>query len=324
MQVHFSEAPHGAHLGNFVRRTSSICEVTMGPEPNPDADILVTGRPRPEELDAMKKLWALIIPFAGVPEATRERMKNYPEVAVYNLHHNAAATAEMAVTLMLAAGRNIVALDSGLRKGEWAGRNMPDAMHMRSSALAFEGASVLIIGYGEIGRRAARVCLALGMNVEAIKKTVRAAFDGDVSLYSPSGLGERLPKADVVMITVPLTAETEDLLGFEELGRMKPGAILVNVSRGPIVNEEALYKALETGHLAGAGLDVWWQYPARGEDVGAPSRFDFASLPQVVMTPHLGGTNRDSEAKRMEALAGLVQELASGRPVRRVDLNTGY
>lgn len=324
MQVHFSEAPAGENLGVFARRTSSFCDVSLGPDPNPDADVLITGRPRPEELEAMKKIWALVIPFAGVPEATRERMKEHPEVAVYNLHHNAAATAEMAVALMMAAGRNLVPLDAGMRRGEWAGRNMPDAMNMRSGSLAFEGSRALILGYGEIGQRVARVCLALGMEVEAIKRTVRAAFDGDVSLYAPSGLKERLARADVVLVTVPLTPETEGLLGFEELGRMKAGAVLVNVSRGAIVDEEALFRALETEHLGGAGLDVWWQYPARGEDVSPPSKFDFSSLKNVVMTPHLGGTNRDSERKRMEGLADLVGALASGKQVRRVDLGAGY
>jgi phosphoglycerate dehydrogenase-like enzyme len=324
MQVHFSESPAGEHLAIFSRRVGATADVSFGPTPNPDADVLISGRPRPEELEAMKKLWALVLPFAGVPEVTRERMKAYPEVAVYNLHHNAPATAEMAVALMMAAGRNLVPLDAGMRRGEWAGRTMPDAMGMRSGSMAFQGARALIIGYGEIGQRVARVCLSLGMEVEAIKRVVRAAFDGDVSLYAPSGLMERLARADVVLVTVPHTPETDGLLGFEQLGRMKTGAILVNVSRGAIVDEEALFKALETKHLGGAGLDVWWQYPSKCEDVAPPSKFDFASLPNVVMTPHLGGTNRDSERRRMEALAELVGALASGKQMRRVDLAKGY
>ena len=301
-----------------------MVELSFGPEPNSAAQVLVTGRPRPEELEAMTKLESLIIPFAGVPEATRERMQERPEVSVYNLHHNAAATAEMALALMMSVGRRIPVLDGALRKGDWSGRTMPDAEGMRATTLGFEGARALVVGYGEIGRRVAQVCLALGMQVDAIKRVARSAFDGDVSLYAPTGLMSVLPKADVVLLTLPLTPETTGMLGFEELGRMKAGAILINVSRGAIVDEEALFRALESGHLGGAALDVWWQYPSRGQDQGAPSKFDFASLDNVVMTPHLGGSNRDTERRRMEALRDLVNELSVGKKPKGVDLAAGY
>ena len=175
-----------------------------------------------------------------------------------------------------------------------------------------EGRRAVVIGYGEVGRRVARALVGLGMRVSAVRHTVRQAFDGEVALYSIHGLDQLWPIAEVVVVACPLTPETTGLLGAEVFERLSPGAILVNVARGPIVDETALHAALESGRLGGAGLDVWWSYP-KGES-GPTGEKDFSSMPNVVMTPHVGGTVKDTEERRMVELAACLQALADDRP----------
>ena len=124
--------------------------------------ILVAGRPKREDILAADHLDILIIPWAGLPPETRELMREFPDVAVHNLHHNAAPVAEMALNLMLAAAKMSIPMDRSLRAHDWSHRYRP------TQALLLQGGTALILGYGAIGRCLAPMCKALGMTVLAI------------------------------------------------------------------------------------------------------------------------------------------------------------
>jgi phosphoglycerate dehydrogenase-like enzyme len=285
-----------------------------------DYHILVAGRPQREHLIASPTLRALIIPWAGLPEVTRELMRDFPHIAVHNLHHNAAPVAEMAVTLMLAAAKLVVPTDRALRAHDWTPR-----YHRPNPTVLLEGKTALILGYGAIGQRVAHLCRALGMKVMAIRRCV--VMPSPDEIYPPNALHRLLPQANVLIICVPQTPETTGLIGEKELALLPPGAILVNVGRGPIVDEAALYHALCEGPLHSAGLDVWYDYPAdeAARSHTPPSAYPFHELDNVVMSPHRAGGADETEMLRMMHLAALLNAAARGDEMPNlVDLQAGY
>ncbi len=285
--------------------------------------ILIAGRPKRKFLSASRILQTLIIPWTGLPPETRDLLAEFPHVAVHNLHHNAAPVAEMAVTLLLSAAKYVIPFDRALRQGDWTLRYArPYAVPLLSKKTA------LILGYGEIGRRVARICRSMDLTVVAIKRKVSCPNDQFAHEIHPlDKLNDLLPRAEVLIIALPLTPSTENLIGKHELAQMPPNSVLVNIGRGPIVNEEALYKALKGGSLGAAGLDVWYNYPNDEENrkKTTPSNYPFWELENVVLSPHRGGSTMDTDLLRMDHLAILLNAAANHEQIpNRVDLHTGY
>lgn len=293
--------------------------------PPAETEILIGGRPLREDLEACPDLRMLIVPYAGIPEATRELMLEYPQVAVHNLHHNAAAAAELAIGLFLATAKRLIPADRALRTGDWSIR------YADAGDLLLEDRTALILGLGAIGRRVARACRGLGMKALAVRRRpdlplLRA--DENVEVRGTDSLLALLPRADALFVTLPLTPATRGLLGERELALLPAGSILVNVARGPIFGEKALYDALSAGRI-GAGLDVWYNYPRDLDQRTStfPSTYPFHELDNVVLSPHRGGAfNRpELETLRIEHLARLVNAAARAEVVaNRVDVEAGY
>ena len=300
--------------------------LTVGPELAGPAryQILVAGRPQREHITASPELQMLIIPWSGLPDTTRQLMTEFPWIAVHNLHHNAAPVAEMALSLLLAAAKAVVPFDRALRAHDWSPRYQP------SPALLLRGRTALILGYGAVGQEVARLCQGLGLRVIATRRrTERPAPDAAVELHDAARatLHRLMPRADILIICLPHTEETDGLVGAAELALLPKQAILINVGRGPIVEEASLYQALRNGTLHAAGLDVWYIYPAdeSARVRTAPSAFPLHELDNVVMSPHRGGLVSETETLRMAALAELLNAAARGEPIpNRVDLDTGY
>jgi phosphoglycerate dehydrogenase-like enzyme len=130
-------------------------------------------------------------------------------------------------------------------------------------------------------------------------------------------LHELLRACDVVVLTVPLSDATRGLIDAAALGHMKPAAILVNVSRGAVVDEAALHTALTDGTIAGAAIDVWWRNP-RDPDEPPPSHLDFTGFDNVVLTPHQSGHTEEVFAGRAHTISDNVDALAAGTPLRNL------
>jgi phosphoglycerate dehydrogenase-like enzyme len=142
-----------------------------------------------------------------------------------------------------------------------------------------------------------------------------------------SALDRLLPRTQALIITLPHTPETDDLIGERELKLLPQGAVLVNIGRGPIVDENALFRALRDGHLHSAGLDVWYNYPPDEESRAEtfPANLPFHELDNVVLSPHRGGATMESNVLRMEHLAALLNAAAAGEPMpNKVDITAGY
>jgi phosphoglycerate dehydrogenase-like enzyme len=251
-------------------------------------------------------------------------MREFPDVALHNLHHNARPVAELAITLMLAAAKLIVPMDRALRARDWRPR------YESSGTLLVAGKTALILGYGAIGVRVGQLCLGLGMDVIGVRRGGMDSAPGagpNVMVAPLDQLQALLPRADVLFICLPHTSGTHGLIGARELGLLQPGAVLVNVGRGPIVDESALFGALQEGTLFAAGLDVWYSYPSDRESRAdtAPAALPFHELSNVVMSPHRAGGSAETERLRMEHLAELLNAAARGEPMpNRVDLEAGY
>jgi phosphoglycerate dehydrogenase-like enzyme len=309
---------HGGFLDHLRARLAPV--VMLAVEEDGPCDVLVDGTPDRARIEASTGLRAVVIPYAGVPRATRELLRGFPAVAVHNLHHNAAPTAELAVALLLAAGRTLVPLDRALRRRDWQPRYAPE----RREDFLCAGRTALVLGYGAVGRRVAAACRGLGMTVVATRRSGPCPAPDEV--FGPADLASLLPRAHALFVCLPSTGETDGLLGKAELARLPDGAVLVNVGRGPIVDEQALFDELRSGRLA-AGLDVWYRYPedeeARGDT--APATHPFWELENVVMSPHRAGLCAETERLRAEALAEMLNGAARGEPMpHRVDLEKGY
>jgi phosphoglycerate dehydrogenase-like enzyme len=321
--VHLARPAPAAALALFEANLRPEICLTIGPDlPAPaEYHILVDGRPQREHLLASPNLTALVVPWAGLPEATRDLMLEFPHIAVHNLHHNARPVAEMAITLMLAAAKTIVPADRALRAHDWRPR------YRDTPSLLLAGRTALVLGYGAVGRIVADLCRALGMVVVATRRGCGEPPEGPDEVHPATALRELLPRADALIICLPLTPQTEDLIGPAELALLPPGAVLVNVGRGRIVNEAALYHALRDGRSLAAGLDTWYNYPADAEARAGtpPSAFPFHELDNVVMSPHRAGHSDQTENLRMVHLARLLNAAAAGEPMpNRVDLAAGY
>ncbi len=295
--------------------------LTWGDSPPEDCHLLVAGRPQEEHLEACPNLKWVIIPWAGVAEETRRLLRAYPHLSVHNSHYNAAATAEMALALLLAAAKSLVLTDRAMRANDWQHRSRPDL------SVQLDGKTALVLGYGEIGRRVGRALQALGVRVMAVRRHVSAGNEHGVPLFTLDSIPELLPQTDFLILTLPLTPETHNVIGGQELALLPERAILVNVGRGALVDQKALYQALRQGRLFAAGLDVWYNYPRHEEAVTntPPADYPFGELDNVVMSPHRGGSSVDADRRRIAQLAGMINAAARGEPLPNpVDVVRGY
>ncbi|MEJ8850918.1 hydroxyacid dehydrogenase [Variovorax rhizosphaerae] len=207
---------------------------------------------------------------------------------------NADAVAEHAIALMLALVRDLHRLDRKLKAGGWEGTSW--------LGRDFRGSVVGIVGYGSIGRSTARLASALGAQVVVMSGTRREADGFEIE----SDLHKLLPRIDILSLHCPLTAQTRGLIGQRELALMKPGALVVNTARGPVVDEAALVEALRSGHLGGAGLDTF-----EVEPLGADN--PLLTLDNVILTPHVAGVTRQAALRVATMTAQNVVNALAGQ-----------
>lgn len=211
---------------------------------------------------------------------------------------NSNAVAEHALLLMLAVSRQLLHQHRNVAAGRWRGNATPKLRELRDRTLG-------IIGLGTIGRKVARLARAFGMAVHYYDTARLTEAEEDLLGVRFRLLREILRGADVVTLHVPLNASTRGLIGAPELALMQPSAILINTSRGPVVDEAALHRALAEGRIAGAGLDVFEQEPP-------PPDNPLFSLDNVVLTAHLAGPTQDSNVTRLRNAFDNVQRVARG------------
>jgi phosphoglycerate dehydrogenase-like enzyme len=261
---------------------------------------------------ASTNLKLLQAPNAGVDAFRTDLLSSHTTVA--NAYFHGPAIAEYVVMMVLALSRDLLHLDARFRKGIWDGSwtkgEVPSAEVL--------GKSLGLIGYGTIGREVATRARALGMSMKVISAHPPKRKPRDVDFWEgPAGLPQLLKESDFVVLACPLNRDTRGLIGPREFKRMKRSAFLINVARGAVVEEEALYRALEDRRIAGAAIDVWYRYPT-GDKPCRPSHFPFHKLPNLVMTPHVSGWMLGTRQKRLQLVAENIDRLAAGKPLLNV------
>src|SRR6185503_1739438 len=217
---------------------------------------------------------------------------------------NATTTAELALAHLLSLSRHLPQADRSVRAGEW--------QPAKFVGTELAGKSVGVIGFGTIGRIFARLCIGLKMHVLAYDPFVTPEIIERTDA-EPVTLDALLARADYVSLHCPLTDQTHHLIDAGRLGQMKQGARLINCARGALIDEAALYEALQTGKLAGAALDVYGQEPPKGSTLLA--------LDTIVLTPHLGASTQEAQqAVSMKIAEDVAAYLTTGEAASAVNL----
>jgi len=212
---------------------------------------------------------------------------------------NADSVAELAILLMLALARRWARAQENLRERRVGAPVGTTLM----------GKTATIVGFGGIGRALAKRLRAFGVRIVAVSRRGSSATTSEADRqFAVSALPEALREADFIVVATPLTDETRGLIGSAALACAKPGAFLINVARGPVVDREALLAALDSAKLAGAGLDVFWEEP--------PDPLDPLFALEVVATPHIGGATERSLQEIARAVAANVERLRRGETPR--------
>ncbi|MBI0435066.1 hydroxyacid dehydrogenase [Roseomonas sp. KE0001] len=213
---------------------------------------------------------------------------------------NAGSVAEHTLMLMLTLARQVVAFNAGVRRGEW---RVPG----QSQTFDLAGRSVLILGFGRIGTRVARLCAAFGLRVLVHDPFIPANTIRGLGYEPARDRAAALAEADIVTLHCPSNAETRGMVDAGFLAAMKPGAQLINAARGTLVDEAALEAALRSGRIGGAGLDVVAVEPM-------PAPIPLLSLPNVVMTPHVAASTAQGLQRMATAAARNVIDFLAGAP----------
>jgi glycerate dehydrogenase len=222
--------------------------------------------------------------------------------------YSAAFTAQTAIALLLELSQHIGVHSDAVRSGEWQKRNIWS--FWQTPMVELEGMTLVVVGLGAVGGRVAKIAQAFGMTVISAQLPHRPEKKDNIP-YQRLPLDEALAQADAVSLHCPLTPETRGLINADRLARLKPGALLVNAARGPVVDDDAVSEALRSGHLAGFAADVMAPEPP------APDN-PLLSAPNAVLTPHLGWASRPARERLVAVSAANLQSFLNGAPQNRV------
>lgn len=323
-------------LINTIRGISPRLNVTVlkakKPEDIPDdvwekTEVLYTDTVLPTEKQAPLLRW-IQFHWAGVDFITDAPIFHRPGIVVTTLSGaGASQLGEYILMALLALGHKAPAIIENQRASSW-----PSDRFDRFAPLELRNSTVGIVGYGSIGRQVARLLRPFGATVLAVKRDAMKPEDegysqeglgdpgGDLvhRLYPSQALRSMLKECDFIVVCVPLTSETKNLIGDEEFSAMRQGTYLVDVSRGGIVDHTALLKALKSGKLAGAVLDVFPQEPL-------PPDNPLWSLPNIFVTPHISGFSKQYDERAMELFSeNLHRYLGNLSLYNQFDPKQGY
>lgn len=281
----------------------------------PDTDIFVGYSLRPDQLKAAKKLKWIHSTAAGVAQLM------YPELQTSGILLTnprgifSIPMAEHTMGLLIALARNFPDSLHYQDRAHWGQQELWDKPQRLSE---LNGKTLLIVGYGSIGRELARRARAFDMRVWGVTRS----GTGDAALAErilpASRMEEALPEADYAVLATPETRETANLLGAAQIARMKAGARLINIGRGSLLDEAALLRALQTGKLAGAALDVTAAEPL-------PPDSPLWKAPNLMITPHTSAVSHELWKRETELLLQLLERWFDGREMfNQVDFALGY
>lgn len=282
-----------------------------------DVQVFVGGRFTAEMAATAEKLRLVHVAGAGTDRVAFGALG--ADVLVANTFHHERSIAEFVLAAAVMLRRGFLEQDRALRSGVWASSVYDDTIAQPPS---LHGARIGFIGFGHIGQQSWKLLRAMGCEGAAVTGSGRVpdgtglSWAGDVSR-----LDDLARASEVLVVSAPLTRQTTGMIGRNQLSALGPDGVLINVGRGPLIDENALYDALLTGRVAAAAIDVWYRYPDAANRAGAvcaPSELPFAELPNVLMTPHASGVTADTFKGRSDDIAANIGRLLRNEPLQNV------
>ena len=250
-------------------------------------------------------------PAAGTDAIDRSRMP--AGSALCNCFGHEHAIAEYVMTALLLRHVPISDADAKLRQGEWtywAGR--PGALRTELGSQ-----TIGLLGFGHIGKAIAARAKAFGMRVEVANRSPVPCSELVDASYGLDRLQPFMGSADAIVVSLPLSGETEGIVGAPEIAAMRSGAIILNVGRGPVINEQALFDALSQRRIE-AIIDTWYTYPTPDKPRTQPGKLAFNELTNLVMTPHMSGWTTGTVLRRQQTIAENIRRLSRGEALLNV------
>lgn len=310
--IHELDATLRRKLGrpaNIVKLKESAARETLAAAFSA-ADIIIALSYR--DMPPAPHLRLLQAPGAGLDQIALEQVP--AQAFVCNAYGHHVAAAEYSVLGMLAWSHQLIEANESFRAGTWrmSGRCGAPLHH------ELHGKTVGILGLGPIGEKTAELAKAFGTTVVACNRTLRPGTPHVDRLYPISELHDFLRECDFVVVSVALAPQTIDLIDAHAFDVMKPTAVIVNVARGAVINEDALYAALARRRIAGAVVDAWYRYPTPEDLTVPPSKHPFHELPNIIMTPHSSIWTEGMIERRWDEIARNIEALAAGRPLANI------
>ena len=281
-----------------------------------EAEIIFTISLRPDQLATTRNLRWIHAPTAAVHQFLFPQLVDSDVILTNSTEVHGPVVAEHVIALIFALAKKIPQATLMQQKHVWGKEAMwREGYFPREIA----GATLGLIGLGSIGRRVAVMASALGMRVIAVREHIdKGAPDGVEAVFAPSELDKLLPQSDFVVMAAPLVSATQGLLNAERIALMKPDSFLINVGRGPQVDEAALASALRRRRIAGAALDVFEQEPL-------PPDSPLWNLDNLLITPHTAGLTAKLWDRHYDLFSDNLRRYVSRQPLRYVvDKHKGY
>ncbi len=290
----------------------------------PDTDIMVGWRPKLEYLEAANRLKLFIQPGTGAESLVKrfEKFRRKDEVITTNTHRNAYNCAQHSVTLLMGIMSKMIIHHERMK--------LQESSQREPTTTLLKGKMVGLLGYGPINQFVHKFVSGFDVEFSILKRNWSPSDENLPNSVTPNEkytthqLREFLEAVDILMIALPLTKETENLIGKVELDKLGPDGYLVNVGRGKVMNEQALFNALKNRDIAGAGLDVWNATEIDGKRIRYAKNHPFHELDNVILSPHRA--NSGGDITRWDPVLINIIKFADGQTdfENVIDIEKGY
>jgi phosphoglycerate dehydrogenase-like enzyme len=316
MRIVFHGENAASFSHDFQRLVGEVAQISVLPDVLTDpahaqtyvaADVIV-GAAFSNDLPQPRQLQLFHVPGAGYDAVDLDAIPD--SAVVCNCFGHEQAIAEYVMAALLERHVPLAAADRHLRQGNWTyASGSPERVH---GELA--GKTIGLLGFGHIGKAVAARAKAFEMKVHVANRSpvpTSALVDRSFGL---NRLGEFWSSADFFVVSVPSNADTVGIVNADSFAAMRASAVILNVGRGPTIDERSLYEALRDRRIAGAVIDTWYTYPSPDHPSILPSKFPFHELANVVMTPHMSGWTAGTINRRKQTIADNISRRAAGRP----------
>jgi len=290
-----------------------------------NADVFLGDKITRELIDVSKKLRLIQLPSTGVDRMNLNALKGR-DIDICNSHSNSSYVAEFAVSLMFSLIKKIYLHDGLMRNGDsFSLKNDKDDLLYLSDTII--GKTIGFLGFGNIAQGIAAFMSGFNVKIIAnVKNRDKArCLDKKISKIDYLGLNAALSGADVLFICLPLTTNTRDMITLEKIRLMRKTSYIVNISRGPILDQESLFIALKERYIAGAAVDCWYDDFCRDGNKQYPSKnYPFHTLKNIILSPHRAGYIKDEFPHLADVVKNLVLFSKGERLINIIDINAGY